>query len=179
VYLCTVQPGFYVENSNRKTLLNTITKYIIHVATFDLPNLYFSFTINMFSCLFPVRLMSLVMLNLLKIKTLPVYVYGRLLLIRHYGKLGPTDLKGRNVTAQNWLIRQLNDPYVKRARQESYRCRSAFKLLEIDQKFDILRPGCVVLDCGAAPGSWSQVAIRRVNADGASKYTDSTGYVLM
>ena len=94
----------------------------------------------------------------------------RLLLVRHYGKLGPTDLKGRSTAAQNWLKRQFNDPYVQRARRESYRCRSAFKLLEIDQKFDILRPGYIVLDCGAAPGSWSQVAVRRVNADGAGMY---------
>jgi len=108
--------------------------------------------------------------NLLKIETQPFCVYGRLLLVRRYGKLGPTDLKGRTTAAQNWLIRQLNDPYVKRARQQSYRCRSAFKLLEIDQKFNILKPGYMVLDCGSAPGSWSQVAVRTVNADGAGKY---------
>jgi len=108
--------------------------------------------------------------NLLKIEILPFCVYGRLFLVRHYGKLGPTDLKGRTTAAQNWLIRQLKDPYVKRARQESYRCRSAFKLLEIDEKFNILKPGYIVLDCGSAPGSWSQVAVRRVNADGAGKY---------
>lgn len=51
---------------------------------------------------------------------------------------------------------------MKRARQESYRCRSAFKLLEIDDKQHILRPGYVVVDCGAAPGSWTQVAVNRV-----------------
>jgi len=113
----------------------------------------------------------LLTLNSSKIKSLPFSMYGQLLLARCYGKLGPTDLKGRTTSAQNWLIRQLKDPYVKRARQESYRCRSAFKLLEIDEKFNILRPGYVVLDCGSAPGSWSQVAVRKVNADGACKYT--------
>ena len=81
-------------------------------------------------------------------------------------KESPQNLKGRNVTAQKWLRRQLNDPYVKKAREESYRCRSAFKLIEIDDKFHILKPGLVVLDCGSAPGSWAQVAVRRVNAMG-------------
>jgi len=107
--------------------------------------------------------------NLSRIKTLPCYVYGRLLLGRYYGKLGPTDLKGRKTAAQNWLKRQFNDPYVHRARQESYRCRSAFKLIEIDQKYHIFKPGYVVLDCGSAPGSWSQLAVKSVNADGAGK----------
>jgi len=108
-------------------------------------------------------------INLLCIATLPFYIYGRLLLVRRYGKLGPTDLKGRKTAAQKWLQRQWNDPYVRRAREESYRCRSAFKLMEIDEKYHILKPGYVVLDCGSAPGSWSQFAVRTVNADGASK----------
>lgn len=47
-----------------------------------------------------------------------------------------------------------------------YRCRSAFKLLEVDEKYNILRPGFTVIDCGAAPGSWTQVAINKVNSDG-------------
>ena len=76
----------------------------------------------------------------------------------------PHSLKGKSVTAQKWLKRQLNDPYVKQARHESYRCRSAFKLLEIDDRFKILQPGQTVIDCGAAPGSWSQVAVQRTNA---------------
>ncbi|XP_078096349.1 rRNA methyltransferase 2, mitochondrial isoform X2 [Mustelus asterias] len=67
---------------------------------------------------------------------------------------------------QRWLSRQLRDPYVKSARQQNYRCRSAFKLLEIDDKHNILRPGISVIDCGAAPGAWSQVAVDRVNATG-------------
>ncbi|XP_038675422.1 rRNA methyltransferase 2, mitochondrial [Scyliorhinus canicula] len=67
---------------------------------------------------------------------------------------------------QRWLSRQLRDPYVKSARQQNYRCRSAFKLLEIDDTHNILRPGISVIDCGAAPGAWSQVAVGRVNATG-------------
>ena len=80
-------------------------------------------------------------------------------------KQGPS-LKGKNVTSQKWLTRQMKDPYVKRARYDSYRCRSAFKLIEIDDKHKLLGPGMVVIDCGAAPGSWTQVAVERVNALG-------------
>lgn len=63
----------------------------------------------------------------------------------------------------------MKDPFVKATKQQNYRCRSAFKLLEIDDKFHILRPGLSVLDCGAAPGAWSQVAVERVNALGTGK----------
>ncbi|KAM6078640.1 rRNA methyltransferase 2, mitochondrial [Theristicus caerulescens] len=69
-------------------------------------------------------------------------------------------------TEHRWLERHLKDPFVKAAKQQHYRCRSAFKLLEIDDKLHILRPGLSVLDCGAAPGAWSQVAVERVNALG-------------
>lgn len=69
-------------------------------------------------------------------------------------------------SSRQWLIRQLNDKYVKLARVEQWRCRSAFKLLEIQEKCDILKPGMGVIDCGAAPGSWSQVAARLVRATG-------------
>lgn len=79
-------------------------------------------------------------------------------------KVIPSKLKGKDSVAQKWLVRQVNDPYVQKAKDHSYRCRSAFKLLEIDDKFDILKPGFKVIDCGAAPGSWSQVAVQRVNA---------------
>lgn len=82
---------------------------------------------------------------------------------RCYSKFGPTELKGRSVTAQKWLMRQMKDPYVRLARQEDYRCRSAFKLLEIDKKYDIIKPGNIVIDCGAAPGSWTQVALQKIN----------------
>ncbi|XP_039935143.1 rRNA methyltransferase 2, mitochondrial isoform X1 [Hirundo rustica] len=80
-------------------------------------------------------------------------------------------------TEQRWLERHLKDPFVKASKQQHYRCRSAFKLLEIDDKLRVLRPGLSVLDCGAAPGAWSQVAVERVNALG----TDSAvprGFVL-
>ncbi len=77
------------------------------------------------------------------------------------------NTKGKSVTAQKWLTRQINDPYVKRARYDSYRCRSAFKLIEIDDKHKILSAGKVVIDCGASPGSWTQVAVNRVNALGS------------
>lgn len=72
-------------------------------------------------------------------------------------------------TEQRWLERHLKDPFVKASKQQQYRCRSAFKLLEIDDKLCILRPGFSVLDCGAAPGAWSQVAVERVNALGTGK----------
>lgn len=68
-----------------------------------------------------------------------------------------------------WLERHLKDPFVKATKRQHYRCRSAFKLLEIDDKLHILRPGLAVLDCGAAPGAWSQVAVERVNALGTGK----------
>ncbi|XP_006818238.1 rRNA methyltransferase 2, mitochondrial-like [Saccoglossus kowalevskii] len=81
-------------------------------------------------------------------------------------KKSPTDLKGRSKSSQEWLSRQLNDPYVKRAQMGNYRARSAFKLIEIDDKYAILRPGSVVIDCGAAPGAWTQVTVERINAEG-------------
>ncbi|KAK9754714.1 FtsJ-like methyltransferase [Popillia japonica] len=71
----------------------------------------------------------------------------------------PSNLKGRSVSSQQWLTRQLNDPYVEKAKFMSY--RSAFKLIEIDDKYKILKPGYIVVDCGAAPGSWTQVIVSR------------------
>ncbi|MBU6499545.1 MAG: RlmE family RNA methyltransferase [Rhodospirillales bacterium] len=62
--------------------------------------------------------------------------------------------------SQQWLRRQLNDPYVAAARAQGWRSRAAFKLLELDEKFHLLRPGMRVLDLGAAPGGWAQVAVR-------------------
>ncbi|OXB67579.1 hypothetical protein ASZ78_004697, partial [Callipepla squamata] len=85
---------------------------------------------------------------------------------------GTASLLKKRTAAENWwLERHCRDPYVKAARQQHYRCRSAFKLLEIDDKLHILRPGLSVLDCGAAPGAWSQVAVERVNALGAGECT--------
>ena len=70
----------------------------------------------------------------------------------------------RSLSSQKWLERQLNDPYVARARREGYRSRAAYKLLEIDDKHRLLRPGQRVVDLGAAPGGWSQIAARRVGS---------------
>ena len=69
--------------------------------------------------------------------------------------------KGRKVSSTRWLERQLNDPYVKRARAEHYRSRAAYKLLELDERFGLLRGVKAVVDLGIAPGGWSQVVRRR------------------
>ena len=70
--------------------------------------------------------------------------------------------KGRTVSQKNWLERQLNDPYVQEARKQGYRSRAAFKLTEIDDKYKFLKTGGRIIDLGAAPGGWSQVAAKRV-----------------
>jgi len=70
--------------------------------------------------------------------------------------------KRRSLSSKLWLERQLNDPYVERARREHLRSRAAYKLMEIDDKHHLLRPGARVVDLGAAPGGWSQVAAKRV-----------------
>ncbi|GHU00147.1 ribosomal RNA large subunit methyltransferase E [Alphaproteobacteria bacterium] len=69
--------------------------------------------------------------------------------------------KRLSVSSGRWVRRQLDDPYVKRAAADGYRARSAYKLLEIDDKYHILRRGAKVVDLGCAPGSWSQVAVAR------------------
>lgn len=74
--------------------------------------------------------------------------------------------KGRKLSSTLWLERQLNDPYVVRAKKEGYRGRAAFKILELDDKFRFLVPGARVVDLGCAPGGWCQVAVQRVNALG-------------
>ena len=74
--------------------------------------------------------------------------------------------KGRKLSSTLWLERQLNDPYVIRAKKEGYRGRAAFKILELDDKFEFLKPGARVVDLGCAPGGWCQVAVTRVNALG-------------
>ena len=68
---------------------------------------------------------------------------------------------GRTTGQQKWLQRQLNDPYVRAAQEQGWRSRAAFKLIELDEKFHILRPGLRVVDLGAAPGGWTQVAVRQ------------------
>jgi 23S rRNA (uridine2552-2'-O)-methyltransferase len=79
-------------------------------------------------------------------------------------KVRVRSASGRSASSRQWLERQLNDPYVARAKREGYRSRAAFKLIEIDDKARLLRPGRRVLDLGAAPGGWSQVAARRVGS---------------
>jgi 23S rRNA (uridine2552-2'-O)-methyltransferase len=74
--------------------------------------------------------------------------------------------KGRKLSSTLWLERQLNDPYVIRAKKEGYRGRAAFKILELDDKYGFLKPGVRVVDLGCAPGGWCQVAVERVNALG-------------
>ncbi|SDW77254.1 RlmE family RNA methyltransferase [Celeribacter indicus] len=74
--------------------------------------------------------------------------------------------RGRKLSSTRWLERQLNDPYVKRAKLEGYRGRAAFKILELDDRFRFLVPGARVVDLGCAPGGWCQVAVKRVNALG-------------
>jgi 23S rRNA (uridine2552-2'-O)-methyltransferase len=74
--------------------------------------------------------------------------------------------KRKSVSSRRWLERQLNDPYVVRAKREGYRSRAAFKLAEIDDKHHLLKPGARVVDLGAAPGGWSQVASKRVGPQG-------------
>ncbi|HLH96508.1 MAG TPA: RlmE family RNA methyltransferase [Xanthobacteraceae bacterium] len=72
--------------------------------------------------------------------------------------------RGRTLSSKLWLERQLNDPYVARARREGFRSRAAYKLMEIDDKHGLLRLSACVVDLGAAPGGWSQVAATRVGA---------------
>ena len=69
--------------------------------------------------------------------------------------------KGRKLSSKLWIERQINDPYVARARAEGWRSRAAFKLQEIDDKFGLLTPGMRIVDLGSAPGGWSQVAVQR------------------
>jgi 23S rRNA (uridine2552-2'-O)-methyltransferase len=72
--------------------------------------------------------------------------------------------RSRSASSQRWLERQLNDPYVASAKREGLRSRAAYKLMEIDDKYRFLKPGSRVVDLGAAPGGWSQVAAERVKS---------------
>jgi 23S rRNA (uridine2552-2'-O)-methyltransferase len=74
--------------------------------------------------------------------------------------------KRKSLSSKLWLERQLNDPYVARAKREGFRSRAAFKLIEIDDKHHVLNGGARVVDLGAAPGGWSQVAVKRVGPRG-------------
>lgn len=72
--------------------------------------------------------------------------------------------KGRKVSSTRWLQRQLNDPFVQMAKLEGYRSRAAYKIIEINDKFKIFKKGQIVIDLGAAPGGWSQVAAQKISA---------------
>jgi 23S rRNA (uridine2552-2'-O)-methyltransferase len=87
------------------------------------------------------------------------------------GRGGQRDLtvrvktaRGRKLSSTKWLQRQLNDPYVAAAQREGYRSRATFKLIEIDDRYKLLKPGACVVDLGAAPGGWTQIAVKRVKA---------------
>ncbi len=76
------------------------------------------------------------------------------------------DEKRRTLSSRTWLERQLRDPYVARAKREGFRSRAAYKLAEIDDKYKVFKPGARVVDLGAAPGGWSEIAAKRVGAQG-------------
>ena len=84
-------------------------------------------------------------------------------------KVKVKSARGKTVSQVKWLQRQLNDPYVKRAQLEGFRGRAAFKILELNEKYNFLIPGSKVVDLGCAPGGWSQVAVDLVNALGVKK----------
>ncbi|MCX7565455.1 RlmE family RNA methyltransferase [Sulfitobacter sp. F26169L] len=81
-------------------------------------------------------------------------------------KVKVKSARGRKLSSTRWLQRQLNDPYVKRAKAEGYRGRAAFKIMELDDKYRFLVPGARIVDLGAAPGGWCQVAVKRSNVLG-------------
>ena len=76
------------------------------------------------------------------------------------------DQKRRRSSSRAWLTRQISDPYVARAKREGLRSRAAFKLAEIDDRYKVFKPGARVVDLGAAPGGWSEIAASRVGAKG-------------
>jgi 23S rRNA (uridine2552-2'-O)-methyltransferase len=84
--------------------------------------------------------------------------------------------RSRSLSSTLWLARQLNDPYVARAKREGFRSRAAFKLIEIDERAHILKPGQKIVDLGAAPGGWSQVAAAKIGA-GKTAASQSKGKV--
>jgi 23S rRNA (uridine2552-2'-O)-methyltransferase len=80
----------------------------------------------------------------------------------------PVSIK-KHRASQAWITRHINDPFVKQAQQKGYRARSAFKFIELDDKFKLLKLGQKIIDLGAAPGSWSQVASERTRTDGIQR----------
>jgi 23S rRNA (uridine2552-2'-O)-methyltransferase len=76
--------------------------------------------------------------------------------------------RGLTTSSRRWLERQLNDPYVRRSKADGYRSRAAYKLIEIDDRYKLLKPGMRIVDLGAAPGGWCQVSFQRTQKDGAA-----------
>lgn len=87
--------------------------------------------------------------------------------------------KGRKISSTLWLERQLNDPYVQRARAEGYASRAAYKLMEINERYDILKKGDRVIDLGAAPGGWSQIAVQVTQSQGDNPLVVGIDYLDM
>jgi 23S rRNA (uridine2552-2'-O)-methyltransferase len=87
--------------------------------------------------------------------------------------------KRRSAASARWLERQLNDPYVARAKSEGYRARSAYKLIEIDDRYHLLGPGKRIVDLGAAPGGWSEVAVARTGSTDADPRVVAIDYLDM
>ena len=87
------------------------------------------------------------------------------------GSTGPTIFR----PISDWARRHVNDPYVKQSIKDGYRCRSAYKLLQIQSKFKLLKPGLTVMECGCAPGSWSQVTAKLINAGQAYDSNSPSG----
>jgi 23S rRNA (uridine2552-2'-O)-methyltransferase len=81
-------------------------------------------------------------------------------------KIRVKTVQGRTASSKRWLERQLNDPYVREAKTKGYRSRAAFKLVELDAKFHFLKKGARILDLGAAPGGWTQVALAKIGEAG-------------
>jgi 23S rRNA (uridine2552-2'-O)-methyltransferase len=94
-------------------------------------------------------------------------------------KIRVKTAKGRKVSSTKWLERQLNDPYVARARAEGYRSRAAFKIREMDEKYKLFHRGTRVVDLGAAPGGWSQVAAKAVGSTDALPLVVGIDYLEM
>lgn len=81
-------------------------------------------------------------------------------------------------SSSEWLKRQLSDPYVKRSRYENYRARSAYKLIEIDEKYKLIKPGMLAIDLGAAPGSWTQVLVKKSVDNNKTKINDAKSIII-
>ena len=94
-------------------------------------------------------------------------------------KIRVKSAKGRKVSSTKWLERQLNDPYVARARAEGYRSRAAFKIREMDEKYKLFRKGMRVVDLGAAPGGWAQVAAKATGSTAANPLIVGIDYLEM